>query len=104
MKSIHFIANKSQKEYYISFCWYFICTFAKTKFIVNMASKNLNRIKVVLADKQRTNKWLAEQLGKDKTTISKWCTNSSQPDLESLMKTAKLLNVEVTELLRTNVE
>ena len=74
------------------------------KFIVNMASKNLNRIKVVLADKQRTNKWLAEQLGKDKTTISKWCTNSSQPDLESLMKTAKLLNVEVTELLRTNVE
>lgn len=68
-----------------------------------MASKNLNRIKVVLADKQQTNKWLAEQLGKDKTTISKWCTNSSQPDLESLMKTAKLLNVEVTELLRTNV-
>lgn len=68
-----------------------------------MASKNLNRIKVVLADKQRTNKWLAEQLGKDKTTISKWCTNSSQPDLESLMKTAKLLNVEVTELLRANV-
>lgn len=68
-----------------------------------MASKNLNRIKVVLADKQRTNKWLAEQLGKDKTTISKWCTNSSQPDLESLMKTAKLLNVEVTEHLRTNV-
>ena len=68
-----------------------------------MASKNLNRIKVVLADKQRTNKWLAEQLGKDKTTISKWCTNSSQPDLESLMNTAKLLNVEVTELLRTNV-
>ena len=68
-----------------------------------MASNNLNRIKVVLADKQRTNKWLAEQLGKDKTTISKWCTNSSQPDLESLMKTAKLLNVEVTELLRINV-
>lgn len=68
-----------------------------------MPSKNLNRIKVVLADKQRTNKWLAEQLEKDKTTISKWCTNSSQPDLESLMKTAKLLNVEVTELLRANV-
>ena len=65
-----------------------------------MASKNLNRIKVVLADKQRTNKWLAEQLGKDKTTISKWCTNSSQPDLESLMKTAKLLEVEVADLLR----
>ena len=71
----------------------------------NMANKQLNRIKVVLADKQRTNKWLAEQLGKDKTTVSKWCTNSSQPDLESLMKTAKLLGVEVAELLRNeNVE
>lgn len=69
-----------------------------------MASKNLNRIKVVLADKLRTNKWLAEQLGKDKTTISKWCTNSSQPDLESLMKTAKLLEVEVADLLRDNIE
>ena len=69
-----------------------------------MASKNLNRIKVVLADKQRTNKWLADQLGKDKTTISKWCTNSSQPDLESLMKTAKLLEVEVADLLRDNIE
>ena len=69
-----------------------------------MASKNLNRIKVVLADKQRTNKWLAEQLGKDKTTISKWCRNSSQPDLESLMKTAKLLEVEVADLLRDNIE
>ena len=69
-----------------------------------MASKNLNRIKVVLADKQRTNKWLAEQLGKDKTTISKWCTNSSQPALESLMKTAKLLEVEVADLLRDNIE
>lgn len=69
-----------------------------------MANKNLNRIKVVLADKQRTNKWLAEQLGKDKTTISKWCTNSSQPDLESLMKTAKLLEVEVADLLRDNIE
>ena len=66
----------------------------------NMANKQLNRIKVVLADKQRTNKWLAEQLGKDKTTISKWCTNSSQPDLESLMKTAKLLGVEITDLVR----
>lgn len=70
-----------------------------------MANKQLNRIKVVLVDKQRTNKWLAEQLGKDKTTISKWCTNSSQPDLESLMKIAKLLDVEVTDLLRNeNIE
>ena len=70
----------------------------------SMANKQLNRIKVVLADKQRTNKWLAEQLGKDKTTISKWCTNSSQPDLERLMKTATLLGVEITELLRDDID
>jgi transcriptional regulator with XRE-family HTH domain len=69
-----------------------------------MANKDLNRIKVVLADKKKTNKWLAEQLGKDQTTISKWCTNTSQPDLGSLMKTAKLLDVEITELLRDNVD
>ena len=69
-----------------------------------MANKQLNRIKVVLADKQRTNKWLAEQLGKDKTTISKWCTNSSEPDLESLLKTAKLLDVEIADVVRDNVE
>ena len=71
---------------------------------MEQANKHLNRIKVVLVDKQWTNKWLAEQLGKDKTTISKWCTNSSQPDLESLMKTAKLLGVEITELLRDDID
>lgn len=65
-----------------------------------MGNKKLNRIKVMLAKKNRTNKWLAEQLGKDQTTISKWCTNSSQPDLESLMKVAKLLDVELTDLVR----
>ena len=66
----------------------------------HMANKELNRLKVVLAEKKRTNKWLSEQLGKDKTTISKWCTNTCQPDLENLMKMAKLLEVDVNELLR----
>ena len=61
-----------------------------------MANRELNRLKVVLAEKKKTNKWLGEQLGKDKTTISKWCTNTCQPDLGSLMKTAKLLEVEVS--------
>lgn len=65
-----------------------------------MTSKNLNRLKVVLAEKQRTNKWLAEQLGKNQTTISKWCTNSSQPDLGNLMQIAKILDVELTDLVR----
>lgn len=65
-----------------------------------MVNKDINRIKVVLADKKKTNKWLAEQLGKDQTTISKWCTNTSQPDLGSLIKTAKLLGVELADLVR----
>ncbi len=70
-----------------------------------MANKDINRIKVVLADKKKTNKWLAEQLGKDQTTISKWCTNTSQPDLGSLIKTAKLLGVDLADLVREeNVE
>jgi DNA-binding Xre family transcriptional regulator len=65
-----------------------------------MGNCDLNRLKVVLADKKRTNRWLAEQLGKDETTISKWCTNSSQPDLGSLMRTAQLLDVEISDLVR----
>lgn len=65
-----------------------------------MANKKLNRLKIVLAEKERTNNWLAEQLGRDKATISKWCTNTSQPDLENLIKISKLLKVNVSELLR----
>ena len=65
-------------------------------------AKDINRIKVVLADKKRTNKWLAEQLGKDPATVSKWCTNSCQPTLETLMKIADLLEVEIAELIRRN--
>ena len=67
-----------------------------------MANRELNRLKVVLAEKKKTNKLLAEQLGKDKTTISKWCTNTCQPDLGSLMKISKLLEVEVVDLLRND--
>ena len=65
-----------------------------------MENQKFNRLKVVLAEKGCTNKWLAERLGKDQTTISKWCTNSSQPDLVSLMTIAKVLDVDVSELLR----
>ena len=60
--------------------------------------KDINRIKVALAERKRTGKWLAGQLGKDPATVSKWCTNSSQPDLETIAKIAKLLNVGVEEL------
>jgi DNA-binding Xre family transcriptional regulator len=48
-----------------------------------MENKDLNRLKVILAEKKRTNKWLAEQLGKDPATVSKWCTNSAQPTLDT---------------------
>lgn len=65
-----------------------------------MANKELNRLKVVLAERKKTGKWLAEQLGKDQTTVSKWCTNSSQPDLENLIKLAKILEVDVNEILK----
>ena len=66
--------------------------------------KDLNRIKVVLVEKKRTNKWLAEQLGKDPATISKWCTNTSQPDLVTLLQVANLLEVDVKDLLNSSKE
>ena len=62
-----------------------------------METKDLNRLKVVLAEKKRTNKWLAEQLGKDPATISKWCTNSAQPSIENLIDIARCLEVNVNE-------
>ena len=65
-----------------------------------METKNLNRIKVVFTEKNRTNKWLAERLGKGPATVSKWCTNSAQPNLENLMDIARCLEVNVNELLR----
>lgn len=66
--------------------------------------KDFNRLKVVLAEKKRTNKWLAEQLGKDPATVSKWCTNSAQPGLETLYQIASCLEVDVKNLLVPNKE
>ena len=60
---------------------------------------NLNRIKVVLVEKQKTGKWLAEQLGKSNCTVSKWCSNTIQPDLKTFAQIASLLNVKITELI-----
>lgn len=68
-----------------------------------MENKDINRLKVVLAEKKKTNKWLAEQLGKDQATVSKWCTNTTQPTLETLVQIAKQLQVEVNELIRTDI-
>ena len=62
--------------------------------------ENLNRLKAVLADSGKTNKWLAEQLGKDPVTISKWCTNTTQPSLEILLRISEILQVPVGDLVR----
>ncbi len=65
--------------------------------------EKINRIKAVLAEEGKTGKWLAEQVGRDPVTVSKWCTNSSQPDLPTLSKIAVILNVDIADLLcRTN--
>ena len=61
--------------------------------------EDLNQLKVVLTKKKRTSKWLAEQLGVKATTVSKWCTNTSQPDLQTLKHISKLLNVSVSEII-----
>ena len=66
----------------------------------NELMADLNRLKVVLCEKKRTSKWLADTLDVNPSTVSKWCTNSSQPDLGTLMKITKLLEVDVNELLR----
>ena len=62
-------------------------------------AQDINRLKVVRAEKKRTNKWLSEQVGKDPATVSKWCTNTMQPNLETLVAIAKALDVDVKDLL-----
>ena len=62
-------------------------------------AQDINRLKVVLAEEKRTNKWLSEQVGKDPATVSKWCTNTMQPNLETLVAIAKALDVDVKDLL-----
>ncbi len=64
-----------------------------------METERINRIKVVLVEQNRTGKWLAEQLKKNEATISRWCSNTSQPSLEMLVKIATVLNVEPKDLI-----
>ena len=61
--------------------------------------ETLNRLKAVLAEKQKTSRWLAEELAKSPVTVSKWCTNSTQPDLPTLSKIAKLLDIDLKDLI-----
>ena len=65
---------------------------------------SLNRIKAVLADKQKTSKWLAERLGKSETTVSRWASNKMQPSLEQLFEIANVLDIDVKELIKASKE
>ena len=65
-----------------------------------MEPKHLNRLRVIIAEKNLTNKWLSEQLGVGQTTVSKWVQNNAQPNLEMLIKISKVLNVDVNDLIR----
>jgi len=76
--------------------FHFICI--QTTSFIDMET-DINRLKVVLAEKKRTNKWLCEQLGVNPSTVSKWCTNSSQPDLPTLVKIAVVLDVDLNDLV-----
>lgn len=67
---------------------------------ITMSNKNLNRLKVVLAEKGLSNKWLSEQLGITQATVSKWVTNTSQPNLDMLIKLSKVLDVAIQDLVR----
>ena len=67
-----------------------------------MEVKKLNRLKVVMAEKDLSNIWLSEKLGVSQATVSKWMTNFSQPNIETLIKISKVLNVDVSDLLRTD--
>lgn len=71
--------------------------------ISNIMGKNMNRLKVVLAERRRTNRWLAEQLGKDQATVSKWCTNTNQPSLETLFQIAEVLGVKAQDLISKDI-
>lgn len=69
------------------------------KSILQQMGKDINRLKVVLVEKKKTGKWLAEQIGKDPSTVSKWCSNTTQPSLDILVTIAKILDVEVKQLI-----
>lgn len=64
--------------------------------------EDLNRLKIVLVEQKKTSKWLAEELGKNPSTVSKWCTNVSQPDLQTLNRIAELLDIDVKSLINSN--
>ena len=71
--------------------------------IYRQIMKDLNRLKIVLVEQKRTGKWLAEQLGKDTSTVSKWCSNKIQPSVEVLIQIANVLEIDVRQLINSNI-
>lgn len=69
-----------------------------------MTNKELNRIRVVLAERNIKNKWLADELGKNQATVSQWCNNMRQPSIETLYEIAKVLDVDIRQLINTTKE
>ena len=69
--------------------------------LIDMSKKAINRLKAVLAEQGKTNKWLAERLNKNETTVSRWCTNETQPSMDTFVEIAKLLNIDVKELINS---
>lgn len=72
--------------------------------LIIMSKKAINRLKVVLAEHRKTNKWLAEKLNKNGTTVSRWCTNEVQPSLDTLLEIANLFGIDVKELINSTLE
>lgn len=72
--------------------------------LIFMNIKGINRLKVVLAEQGKTNKWLAEKLNKNGTTVSRWCTNEVQPSLDTLLQIANLLDIDVKELINSTLD
>jgi DNA-binding XRE family transcriptional regulator len=95
-------------KYYFPFMLYeyflYICSNISAYYIKNMANKEINRLRVVLAEKGITNKWLAERMGKNQTTVSRWCNNEMQPSLETLVQVASVLKVDVRDLLTPTLD
>lgn len=105
---LELIRNFNGKSYSLNGVWlkliHYFCNVWRNNKPKMEETKDINRIKVVLVEKKRTNKWLAEQLGKDPATVSKWCTNTSQPGLETLLQIAGVLDVDVKDLLHSTKE
>ena len=78
-----------------------LCLYILQYTMVNQQMKAINRIKAVLAEKQLSGKWLANEIGRTENTVSRWCSNKVQPSLENLLEIAKVLKVDVRELLRS---